>query len=255
MNEQVRRLSHELRLFGIHSNFESRAASATSQGQHPLEFLQLLLEDERLFRKDRLGKSLTSRAKFRYLCDLEDWDMSYDRGITKAQLKELATLAFYRTNTNLHILGKTGEGKTQLAIAIGKRLCQDGLSVAFLPLSLLFEEIQAHHSNGKLLNYLSRLSQTKALILDDWGLRTYTHEEAILLVEILEARTKKGPVIVTSQVHPKAWIKLFEDPAIAEAITDRLQNPSTKISLKGGSYRERIQMTQEEKIANSALRH
>lgn len=41
-------------------------------------------------------------------------------------------------------------------------------------------------------------------------------------------------MIVTSQVNPKAWMKLFEDPAIAEAVTDRLQNPSTKIALKGG---------------------
>ena len=255
MNEQVRRLSYDLRLFGIHANFEARAASATSQGQHPAEFLQLLLEDERLFRKDRLAKSLNTRAKFRYQCDLEEWDMSYDRGINKAQIKELATLAFSRTNTNLHILGRTGEGKTQLAISIGRRLCQEGLSVAFLPLSLLFEEILASRSNGKLLGYLTRLSQTSCLILDDWGLRNYTHEEATVLVEILEARTKKGPVIVTSQVNPKAWIKLFEDPAIGEAITDRLQNPSTKINLKGGSYRERMQLAQQEKVAKDAARH
>lgn len=255
MNEQVRRLSYELRLFGIHENFEARAASATGQGQHPVEFLELLLEDERLFRKNRLGKSLTSRAKFRYLCDLEDWDMSYDRGITKSQIKELAAFSFYKSNTNLHILGKTGEGKTQLAIAVGKRLCQDSQSVAFLPLSLLFEEVQAYRSSGKLLGYLTRLSQTKVLILDDWGLRPYTHEEATILLEILEARTKKGPVIVTSQVNPKAWIKLFEDPAIAEAVTDRLLNPSIKILLKGGSYRERMQLMNQETIAKDATRH
>lgn len=255
MNEQVQRLSYELRLFGIHANFEARAAQAASNAQNPMEFLQLLLEDERLYRRDRFGKSLTNRAKFRYLCDLEDWDTSYDRGITKAQLKELATLLFFRSNTNLHILGKTGEGKTQLAIAVGKRLCQDGFSVAFLPLSLLFEEVQAQRSAGKLLGYLNRLSQTKVLILDDWGLRNYTHEEATVLVEILEARGKKGPVIVTSQVNPKAWIKLFEDPAIAEAITDRLLNPSTKITLKGGSYREKMQLEKQESLAKDAVRH
>jgi hypothetical protein len=70
MNEQVRRLSHELRLFGIHASFEARAAEATNRGQHPLEFLELLLEDARLSRKDRLGKSLCSRARFRHHCDL-----------------------------------------------------------------------------------------------------------------------------------------------------------------------------------------
>lgn len=83
------------------------------------------------------------------------------------------------------------------------------------------------------MGYLEKLSQTKVLIFDDFGLRNYTHEEATILVEILEARSKKGPVVVTSQVNPKAWTKLFEDPAIAEAIVDRLINPSTKINLKG----------------------
>jgi DNA replication protein DnaC len=136
-----------------------------------------------------------------------------------------------------------------------RRLCQDGFSVAFLPMSLLFEEIQAHRSTGKLLGYLNRISQIKLLILDDWGLRPYTHEEATVLLEILEARIKKGPVIITSQVNPKAWPKLFEDPAMAEAITDRLNNPSAKVLLKGGSYRERLQLAMQEKVAKDAVRH
>lgn len=51
------------------------------------------------------------------------------------------------------------------------------------------------------------------------------------LVDILEDRHRKGSVIVTSQVEPKGWLKLFEDPVIAEAIVDRLLNPSQKIHL------------------------
>ena len=157
--------------------------------------------------------------------------MNFDRGISKAQLKELATLSFFRTNTNLLLLGKTGEGKTHLAVSLGKRFCNEGISIAFLPMCFLFENIQAQKLSGRLLGYLEKLSQTKVLILDDFGLRNYTHEEATILVEILEARSKKGPVVVTSQVNPKAWTKLFEDPAIAEAIVDRLINPSIKINL------------------------
>jgi DNA replication protein DnaC len=255
MNEQIKRLSYELRLYGINTSFEARAMSAINHGQSHLEFLSLLLEDEKNSRKDKFGKSLTKRAKFRYLCDLEDWDTNYDRGITKAQLKELAALSFYRTNTNLLLLGKTGEGKTHLSVSLGKRLCNEGISVAFLPMCFLFENIQAQKLSGKLLGYLGKLSQTKVLILDDFGLRNYTHEEATVLVEILEARSKKGPVIVTSQVNPKAWTKLFEDPAIAEAITDRLINPSVKINLKGGSYREKISHAEKDMIANNATSH
>jgi len=242
MNEQVRRLSHELRLFGIHASFEARASQAASTSQHPLEFLAVLLEDERLARRDRLAKSLTTRAKFRHQADIADWDQSFERGLTRAQIKELSMLAFHHANENLNICGRTGESKTHLAIALGRRLCQEGLSVAFLPVNLMFEEVLAARAQGKIIGYLNRLNQTRVLIFDDFGLRNYTHEEATVLVELLEARARKGPVIVTSQVDPKGWLKLFEDPVIAEAIVDRLQHPSRRLQLKGGSYRERLAM-------------
>jgi hypothetical protein len=37
------------------------------------------------------------------------------------------------------------------------------------------------------------------------------------------------------------WTKLFEDPVIAEAIVNRLEHPSQRLNLKGGSYREKLQ--------------
>ena len=48
-------------------------------------------------------------------------------------------------------------------------------------------------------------------------------------------------MIVTSQVDPRGWQKLFEDPIIAEAIVNRLEYPSQRINLKGGSYRDKLQ--------------
>jgi len=242
MNQQANSIANELKLFGVHQNLEARAAEAVAQNLHPLEFLNLLLQDEKLYRKDRLSKSLTKRAKFRHQADMEDWDTSYERGLTKAKLKELALLAFQKNKQNLIILGKTGEGKTQLAISIGRRACREGQSVGFLPVNLMFEEVLAARAAGKLLGYLHKLNQTQMIILDDFGLRGYSHEEANVLVELLEGRVKKGPVIITSQVDPKGWHKLFEDSVIAEAIVDRMINPSQRLQLKGGSYRERLNL-------------
>jgi len=242
MNQQANNIANELKLFGIHQNLEARAAEAVAHSLHPLEFLSLLLQDEKLYRKDRLSKSLTKRAKFRHQADMEDWDTSYERGLTKSKLKELSLLAFQKNKQNLIILGKTGEGKTQLAISIGRRACREGQSVGFLPVNLMFEEVLAARAAGKLLGYLHKLNQTQMIILDDFGLRGYSHEEANVLVELLEGRVKKGPVIITSQVDPKGWHKLFEDPVIAEAIVDRMVNPSQRLQLKGGSYRERLNL-------------
>jgi DNA replication protein DnaC len=74
-----------------------------------------------------------------------------------------------------------------------------------------------------------------------WGLEITPTEEATSLVDVLEERYQKAPLIITSQVEPQGWLKLFEDPVIAEAIVDRLVHPSQKITLKGEkSYREKL---------------
>jgi DNA replication protein DnaC len=238
--EQTRLLAHQLRLLGIHAQMEHRAAEALANQMHPLEFLRLLLEDELLARKDRLAKTLSTRAGFRSSAVLEDWDTTYDRGVVKAKLKELASLGFFANKENLLLFGKTGEGKTHLAVALGRRLCAEGIQTTFLPVNLLFEEFAAAKVAGKYLPLLRQLNKGKVLILDDFGLRSYTHEEATMLVDLLEDRYQRGVVIVTSQVDSRGWTKLFEDPVVAEAIVDRLIHPSQRIVLKGGSYRERL---------------
>jgi DNA replication protein DnaC len=215
MLDQVRNLSHQMRLFGIHQSCERRAAEALAQQLHPLEFLRLILEEELLARQDRTAKILMTKARFRFRADLEDIDFSFHQDLTK--------------------------GKTFLAIAVGKRLCQLGHPIQFLPVNFLFEEIQAAKAAGRYLNYVRGLVKAKVLILDDLGLRNYSHEEATSLIDILEERYHKAPLIVTSQVEPQGWLKLFEDPVIGEAIVDRLIHPSQKITLKGEkSYREKL---------------
>lgn len=245
MLDQVKTLTHQLRLFGMHEACERRAETAVAQQLHPLEFLRLLLEDEGLARKDRTAKALTTKARFRFRADLEDWDYHFHKDLPKARVAELAALSFFHHRENLLLLGKTGMGKTHLAIALGKRLCQDGQATVFLPMNFLFEEIQAAKAAGRYLPYVRSLIKARVLILDDWGLRTYTHEEATALIDILEERYQKAPVIVTSQVEPQGWLKLFEDPVIAEAIVDRLIHPCQKITLKGErSYREQMKEKQ-----------
>ena len=243
MIEQVKKQCTILRLHGFNENAELRANEAQSSSQTYLDFLQILLEDELLHRKNAKAKRLISKAKFRHDCDLEDWDDSYERGINKTKMKQLSLLGFHKNMENLIILGRTGEGKTHLAMSLGKRLCAEGITTHFYSVNLFFEEVNAAKASGKYLNLIKKLSRTPVIILDDFGLRAYTHEEATILMDILEDRYRKGTVMVTSQVDPRGWSKLFEDPVIAEAINDRLTKPSMTIKLKGGSYRDKLKVS------------
>ena len=238
IEEQVRKLAYNLKLLGIHESFQRHADEAASHGLHPNEFLKLVLEEEVLYRKNRKANTLLTRAQFRSHADIEDWDTSFDRGLNKSALRGLARLNFFHNKENLILLGATGRGKTHLATALGRQLCQAGYSTQFISVNLLFEEVQAYRASGKYLWYLKKLSKLDALILDDFALRSYTHSEATFLVDLLEFRMQKGIQIITSQVDPKGWKALFEDPVVADAIIDRAINPSTSYIIKGESYRK-----------------
>lgn len=238
--QEVQKLCHELRLFGFHQSIEKRAQEAISHNLHPLEVFKLLLEDEVIFRKNKTAKMLISKAKFRSEASLEEWDETSDRGLSKLKLKELQSLIFYQSHENLILNGPTGTGKTHLAIALGRRLCLEGIRSQFYSVNLLLEEVSAQRIAGQYLPFLQRLSKTPVLILDDLGLRAYSHEEATILVDLIEDRYRKGSIIITSQVNPTGWTKLFDDPLIAEALVNRLVHPSQIVTLKGNSYREKI---------------
>jgi DNA replication protein DnaC len=159
--------------------------------------------------------------------------------ISKAKLRELASGSFHERKENLILRGATGVGKTHLAIALGHLLCGRGISVGFHSTHLLFENIAAERAAGRFLTAVTRLAKVQVLILDDFGLRNYTHDEGTALLEILEERYGKGTAIITTQVEPDGWRALFQDSVISDAIVDRLVNPSDAILLGGESYRKK----------------
>lgn len=241
--DQIRTLCHEMRLYGIKSAVERRSSQALAEGLPPMDFLRLLLEDERIDRDSRKASRLMARARFRSGADLVDFDQTFDRGLSKAVVRSLGDLSFYHNRENLHLIGKTGTGKSYLAVALGRRLCQTGISTRFISSNLLFEEIKAERAAGRYLAWVKNLSRTAVLILDDFGLRNLSHDEASCLMDLLEERYQRGPLVITSQIEPAGWKRLFEDSVMAEALVDRLTHPAQTYVLTGSSYREKLKKT------------
>lgn len=239
-NSKIKSLTQELRLTGIQNSFESRFTEAAQEGLSASEVVLRLLDDEKQYRKNLATKTLVTKAKFRRDSLLENWDSTSDRGISKTKLRELASLNIWTLKKNLIIVGPTGCGKTQLSIALGRAACQLSLSVLFVSVQQMFDEAHSEKAAGRYSKWFRKIKKFDILILDDFALRPYTHEEGVLLVDLLEDRYQQKIQIISSQVDVDGWKTLFEDPVIADALIDRLKNPSERLILKGGSYREKL---------------
>ena len=147
--KEIRYLVSELKLHGMYQSLERRLENLSKEGRTPEELVLQLLEDEKQHRKNVATKTLETRAKFRRESLLENWDSSFERGVSKSKIRDLATLGFWNLKKNLIIVGSTGSGKTQLSIAIGRSACQLGLSVLFVSVQQLLEEASAQKGGWK----------------------------------------------------------------------------------------------------------
>lgn len=230
--KEVEEHLNKLKMTGMRESLDYRLKEAMKSNLSYQEFLSLVLEDEVLYRSNRRSEMLKRRAKFKDVATLESFEADAKRGVTRSMVKQLQTLQFMSCFENIVLFGSTGAGKSYLAQAIGHAACQSGREALFIPMNYLFSQIKAADKAGTYLSALKRLGLVPLLILDDFGLRSYTHQEATQLYQIFEDRYQKCSTIITTQTKPQGWKDLFEDAVIAESIIDRILPCSHQIEFK-----------------------
>ncbi len=118
MNEALRTALKQLRLSGMTPSLEVRLQEAAGNGLNHTEFLELILQDELLVRKERQIKRRIKAAMFRDLKTLEDFDWQFNPSIKKKQLFDLATCRFIRECRDCLFFGAPGNGISHLVQAI-----------------------------------------------------------------------------------------------------------------------------------------
>lgn len=202
------------------------------------ERLGLLLDQESTYRD---SKRLTTRlrlAALRQNACLEDIDYRHPRGLDKAMMVKLATGDWLREHLNCLITGPAGVGKSYLACALAHQACREGLSVRYLRLPRLLNELTIARGDGRYRKLLVSLARTDLIVLDDFGLAVLGDEPRRDLLEILEDRYQRRSTIVTSQFAVEHWHELINDPTLADAILDRLVHQAYRLALKGESMRK-----------------
>lgn len=107
------------------------------------------------------------------------------------------------------------------------------------------EELALAQAAGEFGKTLKTYRKYGLLILDEWLIRCLTPQESYNLLEVIEARSKKGSMIFCTQYEIGDWYARIhpdsdERSAIAEAILDRIIHNAYEVLIDGRiSMRER----------------
>ena len=193
----------------------------------------MIVDKEWLTRKNNYLVRQIKNARFSQpnAC-VEDISYSSGRKLDKAQITRLASCNFIYDHHNLMLLGATGCGKTYIACALGMAAARQFLTVQYVRLPELLTELAISRTTGTFSKTIDKYKKPAVLILYEWLLYQLKESEARDLLEIAEARYKKGSIIFYSQLDVPGWRDKIGSPIIADAICDRIVHDSYRIVIE-----------------------
>jgi DNA replication protein DnaC len=236
---RIAEFCEQLKLIRLSSEWPGLAQDAAKTEASFADFLEKVLECEMFGRDERRRSTLMRLATMPSIKTLDQFDWTHAGGAPKAQILELAHLAFVQRAENIVLLGPSGVGKTHIALSLAHRAVMAGHKVRFLTAADLMLQLSIAKSQGRLKEYFNRaILGPKLLIVDEIGYLPFGREEANLFFNVVAKRYEHGSMVLTSNLPFTQWATAFaDDQTLTAAMLDRLLHHAHIVQITGDSYR------------------
>ena len=243
-NERIAHLCEQFKFARLAAQWPALAQEAARTEASFADFLEQVLASEVVARDERRNMTLLKLATMPALKTLEQFDWGQASGAPKAQITELAHLAFIERAENVVLLGPSGVGKTHVALAIAYRAVMAGNKTLFVTAADLMLQLAAAQRQGRYDAVMRhRVLGPRLLIIDEIGYLPFTGDQASHFFHIVSKRYERGgSMVLTSNLPFVQWDDTFgSNPTLTAAMLDRILHHANIVQIKGDSYRLRKQ--------------
>ena len=230
----------ELRMPSIRRSFRKIGKQVSQHGGDYVAFLHAVLEEEVNDRRARRIDRRIQDARFPQLKELRDLqEDALPKGISMAQIFDLANGDYLRERANVIAIGGSGTGKTHVSIGLAVEACRQCKRARFYTASDLVSEIEEAHEQHQLHRFLKRFAAWDVVVIDELGYLPLTERGAELLFQAFSARHEQGSVIINSNLAFTEWTQVFRTERLAVAMLDRVTHRAHVLEMNGESFRLR----------------
>jgi DNA replication protein DnaC len=197
--------------------------------------LEQFLSQEYMLKEQKKRAQLLRMSGIKRVKLLSDFDWTFNPKLPREKIMEFMETDWLKKPTNLVLIGPSGVGKTHVSSGLCYDAVTKGKQTVFLTLFDLTSRLTKARSTYSLIDYYAKVP---VLCLDEVGYVVPSREHADYLFQIISKRAEICTTIVTTNLIPSQWGKVF-DSVTASAILDRLAMNGTFLTFDGRSYRNR----------------
>jgi len=223
----------QLRLTAMANQYLETARAAEKSKRTYEQYLGLLAKTELAEKHQQKVKRLLQQAKLPQMKSFEKYDFKIRKGVSAQQMSRLSDGDWLKKAENVVFYGSFGMGKSHLAMALTRRLCEAGYRCLWTTTHELIEKMRECKKELTLNAYFKKLDRYDLIACDELGYTASCVEGADLFFQFISQRYERKSLMITTNLTYSEWHRVFINQITTAAAVDRIIHRCETFNIEG----------------------